>query len=61
MSQEFACGHVIAADFERWDVVLESKSGQTKAVPFDVAAMRIRDETIRRQGLFTTATSGLPR
>ncbi len=43
VSQEFACGHIIATDFERGDVVVESKSGQTKPFPFDVATVTIRD------------------
>jgi hypothetical protein len=57
VSQEFACGHVTATDFERGDAVAESTSGQTKAFPFDVATMTIRDQTIRWPRLFTTAAS----
>lgn len=60
MSQEFACGHVIATDFERGDVVVESKSGETKVFPFDVATVTIKNWTIGWPQLFTTAASGFP-
>jgi len=43
VSQKFACGHVIANDFERGDVVVESNSGQTKSFPFDVATVTIKN------------------
>lgn len=43
VSQEFASGHVVATDFQRGDVVVESKSGQMKVFPFDVATLKIRN------------------
>lgn len=41
--QDFASGHVVAADFERGDVV-ENKSGQIKIFPFDAATLAINKE-----------------
>jgi hypothetical protein len=42
VSQEFASGHVVATDFQRGDIVVESKGGQMKAFPFDVATLTIK-------------------
>jgi hypothetical protein len=42
LSQEFASGHVVATDFRRGDIVEESKSGQMKVFPFDVATLVVK-------------------
>ena len=42
VSQGFASGHVVATDFRRGDIVVESRSGQMKVFPFDVATLAIK-------------------
>jgi hypothetical protein len=42
VSQNFADGHIVATDFQRGDVVVESQTGQMKVFPFDVTTLAVK-------------------
>ena len=42
VSQDYASGKVVATDFQRGDMVEESKSGQIKVFPFNIITLEIK-------------------
>jgi len=42
VSEDFASGRVVATDFSRGDIVVESKTGQMKVFPFDLATLVVK-------------------